>query len=420
MLPIAAAAAGSVVATTAATIGVGVIDTIINWTKSGSKPGSLADVARPARVEFISLIDEALVGQPYMQDICKLALSNAAGYYMQAVNLITGVSDINTLAVFDSLNPHRTIGGGTVLGEAVRREGYKGIAAAAGMAGAMTTRGFEMFRDGLPSCEEFGNLYPANVIAVASNEAYRVSVEADKANGKDDKKDTDDKGVQSFGASIADGAKIYEAENLAIGKLLNVELKDGESRAKLPVLLRLIPTPVPSGVLAHIFSAGGRDSWAQRFFMVQTGQLRFWSDFVMGQDMIDAHFKTLMEDKSGAYKAIMDRRRNNTEKAMTTGRVSLADASNIAIVSDATLKLAGSKLYGKIEQKSVRDAIFDNSYLLLLLVIEERYSRVTVYHRGLDLSTTHRFDEVKAAEKNKGSDIQELFKVFNKAMQTNI
>lgn len=117
---------------------------------------------------------------------------------------------------------------------------------------------------------------------------------------------------------------------------------------------------------------------------------------------------------------MLDRRANNAQKAMTSGRVSLADASNIAIVSDTTLKLAGSKLYGKIEQKSVRDAIFENSYLMILMVVEERLNRVTIYTRGLDMSSTYRIDEVKIAEKNKGSDIGELFKVFNKAMQTNI
>lgn len=154
--------------------------------------------------------------------------------------------------------------------------------------------------------------------------------------------------------------------------------------------------------------------------MVKTGQLRFWQDFVAGQDLIDQHAKALMNDKSGVYKAMLDRRANNAQKAMTSGRVSLADASNIAIVSDTTLKLAGSKLYGKIEQKSVRDAIFENSYLMILMVVEERLNRVTIYTRGLDMSSTYRIDEVKIAEKNKGSDIGELFKVFNKAMQTNI
>lgn len=57
---------------------------------------------------------------------------------------------------------------------------------------------------------------------------------------------------------------------------------------------------------------------------------------------------------------------------------------------------------------------------MILMVVEERLNRVTIYTRGLDMSSTYRIDEVKIAEKNKGSDIGELFKVFNKAMQTNI
>jgi hypothetical protein len=409
MLPFAAigAAAATNVATSVATsIGVGLIDSVTNWSRTGFKASSLADAAKPARVEPVCLIDQVLVDQPFMQDILKLALSNYAGYYLQAVNMICGVGSIDTLGVFDTLNPHRSINGGTTLGNAVRREATKGL---------RTALGTEKFEHGLPAVEAFEPGYSKDVVAVASLEDSSEKASTDKSQGKDAKKTE-----RLQDAIISDGQKIYEAENLAVGKLLNVELRDGEHKAKIPVLLRLIPVPVPSSVLVHIFSADGRDNWAQRFFMVQTGQLRFWRDFVLGQDMIDAHFKALMDDKSGAYSTMMDRRRDNTAAAMSTGRVSMADASNIAVISTQTLKEAGSKLYGKIEQKAVRDAIFANSYLLLLIVVDERFQRVRIYHRGIDLSTEHRYDEIKAMEKNKGSDIGELFKVFNKAMQTNI
>lgn len=214
--------------------------------------------------------------------------------------------------------------------------------------------------------------------------------------------------------------KIMEVESLVVGKLLNVEISDGDKKAKLPVLIRLIPAGVPPQSLVHMFSAGGRDSWAQRLFMVQTGQIKFWRDFVLGQDMIDEHFRALMNDKSGVFKMVTDRRRNNSQKALATGRVSVADASNIAIVSAETLKSATGKLYGKIEQESVRKAIFDNSYLLMLIVVDERWQRVQIWHRGVDLATTHKFDEIERSEKSKGPDITEMFKMFSRTMQTNL
>ena len=221
--------------------------------------------------------------------------------------------------------------------------------------------------------------------------------------------------------SAVDTGKIYEVDNLVVGKLLNVSVNDGQGAVStLPVLIRLIPAVVPSEALTHIFTAGGRDSWAHRFFLVKTGQLQFWRDFVFGQDMIDAHMRALLTDNKGVYTEITDRRRNNVSKAVTSGRVSLADASNIAIISSGTMKTTASQLYSRIDDMAVREKIFNNSYLIMLLVVDERWNRVTVYHRGIDLSSTYRIEDIKMAEKNKGADITELFKMFSKQMSTNI
>lgn len=367
----------------------GLMTTILSATKNSMEINSLADLTRPCRVEPLAIIDSSLVDQPYMQDILKMALSQFAGYYLQAVNMVLGVGKIDTLKVFDSLNPYRSVGA-DVSASVFSKESYD---------------------FGIPSLEAFSQKVRPELIAQYSQEAYEASKEEDR--GTTDK---DSNGKLSSG----DAQKIYEAENLAVGKLLNVEIRDGETKAKLPVLIRLIPAEVPSQTLTHIFTAGGRDSWSHRLFLVKTGQLRFWRDFVLGQDMIDAHFAALIADKSGVYKTITDRRRNNLSKSVQTGRVSMADASNIAVVSATTMRQTASALYGKLDDPTTRRKIFDNSYLLMLLVVDEKWQRVTIYHRGIDLSSSYRIDEVKMAEKSKGQDITEIFKMFSKQMQTNI
>lgn len=390
-LPIAAAAAvGSGAAK-------GLMSVVLNAAQNSMQISSLADLARPCRVEPIALIDEVLAEQPYMQDLLKVATSQFAAYYLQAVNMIMGVGKIDTLKVFDSLNPMRSVGTMGDLGAAVFSK--------------------ENYSEGLPSLESFEHKILATTLAQEDARYFKLSMEAD---GTDTKDQPTKKNVSSL--SAGDGAKIHEVENLSVGKLLNVDITDGKTgtKAKLPVLIRLVPAVVPSETLTHIFTAGGRDSWGHRFFLVKTGQIQFWRDFVLGQDMIDAHMKALMTDRSGVYKEITDRRSNNVKKAMMTGRVSLADASNIAIISSSTLKSTASQLYARMDDMSVREKIFDNSYLLLLMVVDERYGRVTIYHRGVDLSSSYRLEDIKMAEKSKGADITELFKMFSKQMSTNI
>lgn len=377
----------------------GLMSTVINAAKSSMSINSLADLARPCRVEPIAIIDNVLADQPYMQDLMKLATSQFAAYYLQATSMVLGVGKIDTLKVFDSLNPVRSIHGDLT----------------------STIFSKETYSEGLPSMEAFSQKIDKRIIAEYSPEAYYLGLEAAGDTNVKALKDSPAEKATSRAINSNDGGKIYEVENLAVGKLLNVEVDDGNgAKAKLPVLIRLVPAVVPSEALTHIFTAGGRDSWSHRYFLVKTGQLQFWRDFVLGQDMIDAHIKTLMTDRSGVYKEITDRRRNNTAKAITTGRVSLADASNIAIVSAGTMKATASTLYGRIDDMSVREKIFDNSYLLMLMIVDERWGRVTIYHRGVDISASYRLDDIKMAEKNKGSDITELFKMFSKQMSTNI
>lgn len=430
--PVIAAVGAAAVNTAAKVAGNALMQTVFNLSKNGLQVSSLADLTKPARVEPLAIIDQTIADQPYMVPLLKLATSNFAGYYLQAVNMILGVGRIDTLKVLDSLNPDRSLGFDySALKTTASKEEFA--------ASAYDPR---LYANGLPSLESFSrpvrksllfSLEANDMVTTPGNDAGTDVIpftqpvgnprpipgtggEGDAPKFKDPKWGDD---TSKMDMSAADN-KIHEVESLAVGKLLSVTISDGDKEAKLPVLIRLIPAAVPPSSLVHMFSAGGRDSWAQRMFMVKTGQIKFWKDFVLGQDMIDEHFRALMNDKSGVFKMITDRRRNNSAKALQSGRVSVADASNIAIVSSDTLKQATGKLFGKIEQDSVRKTIFDNSYLLMLIVVDERWQRVQIWHRGVDLSTTHKFDEIERSEKSKGPDITEVFKMFSRSMQTNL
>lgn len=399
-LPIVTAA----MAGDATAVGRELMSTVLTAAKAGSRVSSLADLAKPCRVEPITLIDQTIADQPYVVDLMKLTVSLFAGYYLQAVNMVMGVGRIDTLKVFDALNPERSIGG-------LAFESHRG-----------TVYDPATYSEGLPSLEAFSRPVEHGLLATYSQErfeeAWREEAPLRAALEAKGTEESDTPPRNSISSS--DSHKIYEAENLAIGKLLNVDVSsDGEKR-KLPVLVKLVPAVVPSDTLVQIFTGGGRDTWAHRMFLVKSGQIKFWRDFVMGQDMIDAHMKSLMTDRNGIYKTIMDRRRNNVVKSVQTGRLSLADASNIAIISASTLKKSANTLFAKIDDRNMRDKIFDNSYLLMLMVVDERWGRVTIYHRGVDLSTSYRIEDVKMAEKSKGQDITEIFKLFNKQMHTNI
>lgn len=376
------AAAASVASSAADASFKGLIGTVARAAAAGASINSLADLAKPCRVEPITIIDKDLVHQPYMESLMKYGLSQFAGYYIQAVNMLMGVGKINTLKVFDSLNPERTFG--TISDVVFSKEAYS---------------------HGLPNFSKTAFNDYNRLIAHTINEGS-ISNES----------------KEEVGVKAADNTRLLEVPNLSVGKLLNIKITDPTTQKSgdLPVIVRLVPAPIDSDVVTHIFTAGGKHSWSHRLFLAKTGQIRFWRDFVMGADLIDAHFNSLMKDKTGVYAEIHKRRTENTKKAIASGRVSMADASNIAIVSTETIRKSAGNLYGKIENSAVRKTIFDNSMLLMLMVVDNYHQRVTIYHRGLDISSTYRIDEIESKEKGRGSDITEIFKLFSKQMQSNI
>lgn len=350
---------------------------------AGTGIKSLADVSQPARVEPLALIERELRDQPYMTDIMQTVLTMFTGYYMQAVSLILNVNRVETLRVLDSINPTR---GGVFAG------------ARGQIADAVFSR--ESYEGGLPSLETLSPELPERVV-VSIEQRPTQSPETNRRSG-------------SVSVDSDSVRHLYEATNLAVGKMVNVEFKDDNSTVKIPVTVRLVPTVVDPETLTHIFTATAKTTtWKDRWHLWRAGQIRFVRDLMFSMDIVEAHRKTLINDTSNVYMAITDRRRNNTAKAYATGQPSMADASNIAVISKETAVRLGRELGGKLDSLRTRKRIFDASYLILMVVVDEAWERVTIYHRGLDQSSELSFKEIQQAERGKGPDITDILKAYS-------
>lgn len=347
----------------------------------GNPVRSLAEIAKPARVEPLVLVEKDLGDQPYMEDILKLALSTFTGYYLQAVSLMININRIETLRVLDSLNPQRS-----------------GLFADVGKTRAIdAVFSKESYEHGLPSFEALEEpIHPHLIVSIE---------EKDEA-----------KGPSVSGGSVGDDSvkRIYEVENLAVGKIVNVEFKEDKETVKIPVMVRLVTSLIPGRVLNNILTTTSkRATWKERWHLWRAGQIRFVRDLMFSMDIIDEHRKTLINDTSNVYMTMMDRRRNNSIKAAATGAPSMADASNIVVISKSLAREVGRTIGGKLDSVRTRKQIFDSSYLILLIVVDEEWERVTIYHRGLDQASEFSFKEIKNTEKGKGPDITDILKAYS-------
>jgi len=319
-----------------------------------NKADSYISYTKPARVEPITLIDDDCMYSELMPDLLQTLLSTFSAYYLQAFALSVNVGNINVVKHLEKLNPNRD---------------------------PLSEISFESYdcTYKLPS--------------------FSVSMEATP--------------VPQM--NIRDGSKeIKEVSNFSVGKLLNVELTQGEQKATLPIAIRLMTNVVRSENLAHILTAGSRKdtSLKERWHGWRSGKLEFIKDLILCQDLIDAHKKNLVQDKTGLYSHLLKRRQNNALSAMMNAEVSVGSASNICIISSDTARKIEVGLMGSLDKFSVREKLFSETYIMILAVLDKEWNTVKFYYRGIPEHSTAGARDLKAHGKDSGTDVMSILNAF--------
>lgn len=207
---------------------------------------------------------------------------------------------------------------------------------------------------------------------------------------------------------------IRELSDLSVGKLFTVEITDGLHKASIPISIRLMASQLPSNNLVNILALGNQDnSVKERYYAWKDGRIEFIKDLVLCQDLIDAHRKNLMADKTGIYAEILKRRRGNQVSGLVTANPSVATASNIVILTNDTAEQLEMRVNGKLGDFKTRERIFKETYIMMMAVIDKKWNRVTFYHRGIATHTELGMSDLKSSSKGNGPDVSEILKAFS-------
>lgn len=384
---------GTTAAKTAIVGAMGAVASIVKTLATNQKNDSLVQFTSVLRVEPVTMIDSQLERAEYLPDVLQTLLSLFCGFYLQAVACMTNVGQINVLRMLDTLNPNRdgalaatsavdAINGKTGFGM-LSMESYSGAA--------------------LPRPQHFG-------LEAAGAKAYSFLRNSDAlVNGKNIHGSVDG----NLGGQDKNIKAASESVNLAVGKLLEVNIESNGNRAVFPIAVRLATAVVDSEVLTHILGASGQDnSWKERYHRWKSGDLAFWRDLVACQDMIDENKKLQLKDKTGAMTELNRRRAINSMAALTSGTPSVASASALVVISKDTAAQLERRNLGKFTDLGFRNKIMQNSLAMMIVVVDRDYEMVTIYTRDIQLPTKLSVRELKTANKGGGSDVGEILKAY--------
>ena len=153
-------------------------------------------------------------------------------------------------------------------------------------------------------------------------------------------------------------------------------------------------------------------SFSERWFKWRAGRISFIKDLVFCQDLIREQKRTLMTDKDGVYSEIAKRAKNSKLASFFSKNPSLAEASNIVVISEETAMQLRVKHNLNLDNFKDRQKIFDKTYAMILVVIDRNYERVNMYHYGISASTSVGLRDIKVANKGSGPNIMEVLAAF--------
>lgn len=231
--------------------------------------------------------------------------------------------------------------------------------------------------------------------------------------------------------STTSGSKIHEVPsdvNLPSGRIIEIGFgkpdQKGNSQkstvATVTMFLQISPTFITSAVASAFIGCNFSPSIKQRYLQMNTGEISFWKDFVLGNDMRKNRRKALRQDKDGALKEMFDKQQSSISDAWLKMILFYAEKQNIAnsiLVFDSyTFQKACNDNGLKFDNYASRQRFFDKTFAMMVLVINQMDNKVSMYFNGWETRAEYTFAQMRVAAKNSKYDLGDIMKAYGQGM----
>lgn len=205
---------------------------------------------------------------------------------------------------------------------------------------------------------------------------------------------------------------LNDANNLAVGRWIQVTLTLQGHQVEIPVALRMRPMFAATIIMRELIAYGDiKESWSERWLRFKAGELSF-KDWLLQSDRIRHQKKLVTLDKNGILMDMIKRRSKNFEAAVKSGQPSLGGAAAMFIVSKDTMDYVQSVTGHNFDNEEIRELFFAANSAMMVVVVDDRWDRVTTYTRGVSVGSDYSIRDFAKFGKGDGPDIMEIFKAY--------
>ena len=206
--------------------------------------------------------------------------------------------------------------------------------------------------------------------------------------------------------------------SLPSGRILNIPmLTDGKSTFNLQLLIQLFPFFIETDVAQEFINLNFTPSFWRRFTQFQAGEISFFKDFIFSCDLREKRMKALIKDKTGGLADMINKQKNavashwmNFLRKPGTEKINIA--STILILNKNSVDKALNKNGIDLKSSSNRKKFFENSYCMMLVVVDQMYNEVDIYYNGIEAVSTFKYEQIKRESKKDSTDLVSIMKSY--------
>ena len=341
---------------------------------------SLIEYTNVTRVEPTVLFDDSLRIQPYMNDIFSSLVNIFAGYYLQAVAINCEVGEVSVKKVLKKLTTDRRI-----------------VDVQSNKENLLTRK------------------YTEGIELIFQNPEELDKREKDLKKREEEYKEKEKKWNEAPTTSVKGISDLNINGNLSIGKTVEVVIESNGKKATIPVNIRLIVKEINStGLVSFLTSLKIDRRLRTRWAKWRQGEISFFKDLVLCQDIIDEEKKSHYNDKSGAFKHLREKNRMKEMrlKDVIADEYGVNDASSIIVLSKETAEKIEYELGGRLDNFKIRENLFRLTYTMIALVVDVKWDKIVMYSRSIDEPSVLSVRDFKMGGGDKGPDINEILMAF--------
>lgn len=332
------------------------------------KANSLSEFTASAHVLPVFLMDTGVSISPEAESIVGGMLNYWAACYLMAAQLSVNIGEIQITRQLERLNNRR-----------------KPLDAGVGLINSLLA--MESYSNGLPD--------------VKSSDLTSVKLESNDSEYQMGTTSSTAKGVVD---------RIEANSSLSIGKTVEINWESKGERGTIITSIRPAIRVATDDSMVNILTIGTKNiSFKERWHGLKSGQLDWFMDGLLAGDVIKEMRKARMTDNTGYYQEALARSRKNKLSAVLSLNPSVATFSSVFLITSETARDLEARSNINLEKFADRQKMFENSFGMVLVVVDRSWKTCRIYTHGIEDYTTVSFNQMDGANKGKNGDIKEIF-----------